>query len=95
MTMAIIIGLFVGYFTSGVVASALVWKVGRGRYERKELTDVMVLSFMLGYFSLLGLGMLALAKALVTVVQENFDVDKFLESAKDAAKDIQERTKDE
>ena len=91
MTMAIIIGLFVGYFTSGVVASALVWKVGRGRYERKELTDVMVLSFMLGYFSLLGLGLLALAKALVQIVQENFDVDTFFEKVKDIQEDLESR----
>lgn len=88
--MFIVIGLFVGYFTSGVVASALVWKMMHNKYDRGKMADVMVLTFMLGYFSLLGLGTLLLTQELVQVIQENFDIDKFLESAKDAAREIRD-----
>ena len=88
MTMTIVALVFIGYFTSGTVAMALVWRFLHGKHDQKTLTDLMVLSFMLGYFSLLGIGVLALSREIVHVVQENFDIEEFMESAKKAAEQI-------
>lgn len=87
MTFIFICLLLVGYFSSGVLAAALAWKMGAKDESKEKMTDLLVLTFALGYFSLIGLGALVLIKRLVRelvlMLEDNKKIWEDLKKAKE------------